>query len=81
MQVVACMNQDVDVVMRGGVGGVLFSLPSGFESSEAIGLTADSCNQFPGEIDCRDSNKFLSCSAEVCLPRYPTILNSEGESN
>jgi hypothetical protein len=74
-RVVACGNEDVDFVMRGGDGGVLFSFPFGFESTETLGVTADSCMLYPDEIDCYDSS-FTSCSAELCVPRDPTIMNS-----
>jgi hypothetical protein len=71
-QVVACLNQEVDFVMRGGDGGVLFSFPNGFENTKFTGVTADSCAIYPDEIDCHDSNRFLSCTAELCQPRAPT---------
>jgi hypothetical protein len=72
-KVIACGNQDVDFAMRGGGGGVLFSGPSASESSEVM---ADSCVVYPGEINCLDKHRFLSCSAELCQPRDATVINN-----
>jgi Right handed beta helix region len=73
-QVVTCGNTDADLVIREGDEGVIFSLPSGKDSSKAVGITADSCTQYPDEVDCRRNDTFLSCNADACLPRDPVIL-------
>jgi hypothetical protein len=75
-QVAACASHDNDFVMR-GKGEILFVMPSGIESKQALGLTADSCKQYPGDVSCHDEQRFLRCSEELCLVHNAMFLNGE----
>ncbi|KAG7354771.1 hypothetical protein IV203_004127 [Nitzschia inconspicua] len=77
-QVVFCENQEFDIVVRGGSEAVMVSHPSTLEIAEPLGFMADSCSMYPGEESCR-SKTFLSCTADVCLPRGPVIPNHDGK--
>lgn len=79
-QVAACASQEDDFVMRGS-GEILFVMPSGTESKQALGLTADSCKQYPGEESCHDEQRFIPCSEELCLAENAIFVDKDGDAN
>ena len=79
-QVVACGSQQEDFVMRGN-GKMIFVMPSGAESTQVVGLNADSCKQYPQDESCYVEQHFLSCTEELCLAPNAKFFDEEVEGD